>query len=649
MIVTILLFIMSLAFSSLGYLQEYQPEYLARYLSSLKVSEEDFLRGTQGDPEEHAEFLIEIDPVSWCEVNLEEKDGTPWAFWDYQKDILRFHGSRKLLSCGAETGKTRAIVAEAIWRAKVFGQEVAIFSAAGLQIKLLWQALDGQLKLIHLADSVVQKRQAPLHEIHFESGGSIILQTAGGETRGVHVDVIFVDEAADIHGEQVWADIFARLRAGGMIAFYSTPRFLNGRFYELVQDKVDGEELFDKRPELVDPLFWPLLAADGWSRDEIAASWVRFREKHKIPSLVGQHWSKRQAPEPHYSPSRERDFQAMYGPPDSTLYLINVEGRCAPPSDGVFPVRFVERSLDFIEHYREITISDSSADECIYRVRKLNPDYGTGVGEAYLGQILEMQQWKPVKKAPATHDSEAYRAAVTRLWNPILRPLVGSISWDGERIAGGADMARSGKDPTEILLFDVQDGRYICKLRLTLRSFANNAEQAGVIHALVDAVKNVRPGKYHWSFDAGGAVGSQLKPWMPREFTPIYFQEFIPEFNPIHGRKLRGDHVIRMKVGCTNVTNRRLADDQIVFPRLNEYLEQFSNHQHRTTPSGELQYSQEKDHLIDGTRLALYSDLRAFPPKTKKSNPDSAKKRAPTSKRAATRKKRFGKSQGRSA
>ncbi len=633
--------------TSLGYLQEFQPEYLARYCEQIEVTQEAFLAGEEGDPEEHADFLVEIDCVSWAELNLEEKDGTPWEFWPYQKNILRYHGSRKLLSCGAETGKTRAIVAEAIWRAKVFGQEIAIFSAAGLQIKLLWQALDQQLKLPHLVDSVVQKRQAPVHEIHFESGGSIILQTAGGQTRGVHVDCIFVDESADILDEHVWADIFARLRAGGMIAFYSTPRSLAGKFYELVQEKVDAGEAFEQRPELVDPLFWPLLSVEGWSRDEVAASWVRFREAHKIPSLIGEHWSKRQAPFPHYSPSRERDFQEMYGPPDSSLYLINVEGRCAPPMAGVFPPRYVLRALQPIDEYRDITISDSSTAECIYRIRKLNPDFGTGLGNSYLGQVLDVCEWTNVRKVEQHHDPEKYLKAVARQWTPIFRELLGPITWEGERIAGGADLASSGKDPTEILLFDVIADRYVCKLRVTLRSFANDTEQAGIIHALTTALPRAR---CHWGFDAAGTVGGRLKPWMPKSFVPVYFQQLIPEFNPINGRALSGDQKVRIKRGSTEVVNRRLGDDRILFPRINEYLEQFSNHQHRITPSGELLYDRERDHLIDATRLALYQDLIVFPPR-KKTNltPESAKKRAPMSKRAAARKKRFGKTSGRRA
>jgi len=150
-----------------------------------------------GDVEEYNAAVINVDPVSWAEIEFGWK-----ARW-YQKEMLRCTSQFKATRAGRRVGKTEAMAVKtlhAAWTNKGF--EVLIIAPYQPQVQKVFEMIRRFLsESVSMKSSIDIDRESPFQQITLNNGSTIRGFSSGARTgaksdkiRGQTADLIILDE-----------------------------------------------------------------------------------------------------------------------------------------------------------------------------------------------------------------------------------------------------------------------------------------------------------------------------------------------------------------------------------------------------------------------------------------------------------------------
>lgn len=559
------------------------------------------LGGIQLDPVKLQLVLIHSDPVYFAETYFVERDGPhagePWRFFDYQKPSMRYRGDT-LHECGAEVGKTREIVALAVWMILGFGPrsrgEMLIGAAQDGHLDSLWDQILYQLhatpaleKRIHWEGSRVK----PYRKLAATNGNICHLRPAGfdGETfRGLHCALaVMGDEVAKWANPKIFDEFFRGSLPGSETRLYSTPDGNRAsRFYALCQQAVAVD-------------LPPLIAGGGLPPAKPTTDLaVKFR------------WSKPMMPAPYWTDERRLKYVDRYGGVDSPGYQQNVLGNWGDAANSVFPWEQFEPCCRFVPEYVEAQILWNDQEKRYYvTANRLNPSYTS------TGRLGDEDTSEAAERGPQPLLSildEVYDAANFDL-GALLR---GLFSPSKGHLVAGIDCG-STDDPTEILYWEVIGRRSRCVARLQLKRF-DYPKQRTAIHVL-DEILTPSMG---YGLDATG-VGTALEhllnegedSWsLEGNLTGYVMNGWTLDLNPETGEPVLDPSTQKeRKTTHKELSTRLLQLDvqrrDLEPPKHPEFLTQFTNHTARISAAGNRIFDHKNDHLIEATRVAR---LRLF-------------------------------------
>jgi hypothetical protein len=275
---------------------------------------------------EECRFLL--DPVSWGERMLVNRDGSPRAYRDYQVRDLRCPAARIVHLDGRSVGKTIDLSTLLLHFTFINkGKSVLVAAPYQGQLNLIAEEVEFQFNSNPLLrDNVVLKangkphiKRHPYFEVLFRNGCAIYFRPAGdhGDVfRSLHVDLLLVDEAAWL-STRAWNAVQQCLNAGGVMRVYSTPNGLrNTPYYRITQSR--EYQVFR----------WPSWLAPDWSEE------------------------------------RDRELTEFYGGKDTPGYRHEVAGEHGAPSYGAFPVKQVVRAVAEISDYRRVDLTGEALEDC---------------------------------------------------------------------------------------------------------------------------------------------------------------------------------------------------------------------------------------------------------------------------------------------
>ena len=282
--------------------------------------------GMELTPEMVAACGFLFDPVAWGERMLINRDGTPRRYRDYQALDLRCTDKRIVHLDGRSVGKTVNLSTLLLYFTFV-NQGKSVLVAAPYQGQLDQISEEVEFQLGHnelLRNNVLRKsggglqlKHHPYFEVTFQNGCSLYFRPAGeGGTvfRGLHVDLLLVDEAAWFT-KRAWSAIRQCLKAEGTFRVYSTPNGLRTTpYYEITHSK----------------------------------RWRCFR----WPSWLAPDWSA----------EREQDLLDFYGGRNTPDWQHEVAGQHGAPTYGAFIVPHVVRALVDLPDYRRVDIPGEVID-----------------------------------------------------------------------------------------------------------------------------------------------------------------------------------------------------------------------------------------------------------------------------------------------
>ena len=278
------------------------------------------------DMVEECRFLL--DPVSWGEQMLVNRDGSPRIYRDYQKRDLRCPANRIVHLDGRSVGKTIDL-STLLLHCTFVNRGRSVLVAAPYQGQLNMIAEEVEFQLNHnplLRDNVVLRangqptiKRHPYFEVLFRNGCALYFRPAGdhGDVfRSLHVDLLLVDEAAWL-STRAWNALRQCLNPDGVMRVYSTPNGLrNTPYYRITQSK--DWQVFR----------WPSWLVPGWT-DE-----------------------------------RDRELAEFYGGKNTPGYQHEVAGEHGAPSFGAFNVKQVMRAVTSISDYRRVDLTGEALEDC---------------------------------------------------------------------------------------------------------------------------------------------------------------------------------------------------------------------------------------------------------------------------------------------
>ena len=279
------------------------------------------------DMVEECRFLL--DPVSWGEQMLVNRDGSPRIYRDYQKRDLRCPANRIVHLDGRSVGKTIDL-STLLLHCTFVNRGRSVLVAAPYQGQLNMIAEEVEFQLNHnplLRDNVVLRangqptiKRHPYFEVLFRNGCALYFRPAGdhGDVfRSLHVDLLLVDEAAWL-STRAWNALRQCLNPDGVMRVYSTPNGLrNTPYYRITQSK--DWQVFR----------WPSWLVPGWT-DE-----------------------------------RDRELAEFYGGKNTPGYQHEVAGEHGAPSFGAFNVKQVMRAVTSISDYRRVDLTGEALEDCV--------------------------------------------------------------------------------------------------------------------------------------------------------------------------------------------------------------------------------------------------------------------------------------------
>ncbi len=435
-------------------------------------------------------YIME-DPVRWVSTFMEEPDspGTPYQFFDYQRESIRAWHQNVIHKDGAEVGKTREIVALCVWGPCTgFGGK---FNRANMLVgapqKTHLDEIINDLEVHFGVDQAATKKpliqrywlkpsKSPHYQANFRAPGGqgaswIKFRPAGedGEAfRGVHANAMGVfDEAAKAHKELIMSEFYRGLMPEATSRLYSVP---DGR---------NDTHFYRKSKEAI-----PNLA--------VGVEGVRLF-----------HWPKTLMPAPFWDDKRKREFIRRFGSETAPGYVRNVQGDHGQAENPVFPEHELMPNVQDVPDYRvlkllvdhgEQTLS-IHASKIVYQTRPTEAGKLHQHGEVHT--LIERDE--PLSHYQAEGDAREHddplRDAFRALISETFRNLGPGVYW------AGADLGYS-KDPTEIMLWR-EVGQQLIKVARIHTTGLGYDGQCEVIHAL-DALYEHSP-MLNWGVDFGSA------------------------------------------------------------------------------------------------------------------------------------------------
>ena len=520
------------------------------------------------------------DPVLWCPAFLRDPDDPdhldPYNFFDYQKDAIRYR-QHKVYDCGAETGKTRDIVAASLYEA---------FTTAGgssLQGAPQQTHLDEIIEAMYdqltwnpdMMPSLKRWKKHPHHAFYWSNGFKHDFRPAGhdGEAfRGVHARTsVRLDEAAKMKNPRQWTEFWRAMKPGCVAAIYSvTDGDRSCDFYKLKEraKRAAAQQAVDEDLEAGVPDYLKN---------------IRFRHFR---------WPKTIMPPPFWSEERRKFYIEQYGGEDSPGYRHNVLAEDGDPENSVFPWYSFSRLLKDVPEYRvlKVLVDSSQGDVSLFGAK-----YAPQVGrEAKPEEIILTERRVPVSGFDIRTEIKSFFSNL-----PGLK-------------FGGADLGFS-QDPTEIYVKLIlgRTHRLICRVQLKGVTYDQQCEAIDALDDVFDAGEM----KMGWGLDYGNAGSAVVH---------------ILQNQELYAHKLYGDRMTGYQFGGTyeavneegdilvdrttdkpvKLTGKELSTDLLVkkmqrieleYPFDPDIILYYPNHSYREGEKHRI-YKKEDDHVIDADR-----------------------------------------------
>jgi len=204
-------------------------------------------------PEEVAELERIYDPVKWAAHYLKQPNNKPWVAREYQAEILRCTGDRRVIRIARRTGKTDVIAVEVLW--KMFRQGSRRIIIAGPQkvhVDLIFKRIRGFMSRSPiLANAITKNISSPIHELRLNNESYVMGFAVGtkGNTEGVSVrgqdgDDVYVDETAYVDTEAMQGAVLPILQTtdSTTMAAFSTPTGFKDVYYSMCLESVRYRE-----------------------------------------------------------------------------------------------------------------------------------------------------------------------------------------------------------------------------------------------------------------------------------------------------------------------------------------------------------------------------------------------------------------------
>ena len=308
-------------------------------------------------PEEEKIFSVLSSPAKWGETFLVNRDGSQRRYREYQTKDLECQNPRVVHQDGRAVGKTIDLSTLVLW-ATFIHPGFSSLVAAPFQghLDTIIEEVEYQLEHSEILRSSLARnskgnfkiKRQPYFDVVFTNGSKFYFRPAGDRGsafRSLHVDYLFVDEAAWLPDE-AWNALRQCLNADGVFRVYSTPNGLRETaYYRITQDK----------------------------------EWTHF----KWPSWVAPDWSE----------AREKDLLGFYGGRDTPGWQHEVAGDHGTPSYGAFPTEQVLAAMVDVDPYRKRIITwehleGCDSEEAIRQRVEQVLDMGNGHGIYWLGGDL---------------------------------------------------------------------------------------------------------------------------------------------------------------------------------------------------------------------------------------------------------------------
>lgn len=535
------------------------------------------------------------DPVLWVPCFLREPEDPdhkdPWNLWEYQKEALRYRGS-KVYDCGAETGKSRDIIADNLYCGFTIDNGSGLVGAP--QQTHLDEIIEGMYDQFtynpDLMSSLQRWKKHPHHAMYFTNSFKIYFRPSGhdGEAfRGVHVRTFAkLDEAAKMKNPRQWSEFWRAMKPGCSAAIYSV---------------TDGDRSCD---------FYKLKSRAKLTANAVGDSGdLRDMPSH-LKKLTFKHfcWPKTIMPHPYWSEERRQFYIEQYGGEDSPGYKHNVLAEDGDPEYSVFPWEQLRHCVKEIPEYRCLKVLvEASRNEVIvtgYKVEMAAGDSGPVPRKITL--IDTVYRNSTFFDAPEGQESE-FRKLIKNFF----------VTVPG-LTRGGGDFGFSG-DPTELIVKSVIGKRKRTVARLQLKHVKYD-QQCQALDALDDVYGPQESMSWGTDFgNAGSAVAHDLQ-GLP-QYRHKNYEDRLRGFqfaSTTDNIDEDGNAVIDSKDGKpVKITLKELATDHITkriqrldmeYPPDPDFLTYYPNH--TVTFGGKYRiYKKEDDHLIDADRAETLAEL----------------------------------------
>lgn len=292
--------------------------------------------------------IICADRVLWSSAFLRSpEDGkSPYTFWEYQEESLQFQGNT-LHQCGFETGKTREIVAFAMYEAyNKPGGSGLITAPQAVHTLEIMDSIEDQLDMNpSLKRCLVLHRKQPHHYLKFNNRFELDVRTCGFDgtpIRGVHAKTFcLMDEAPKVKNDAVFKEFWGRGEPGAVFKLYGMPDGDRSCMFYKLTAKADGKLKAEEAEQL-----------SGALPDDFRL----FK------------WAKHLQPPPYWTDKRRREYIDRFGGEDSPGYRQGVLGEWGDPENSVFPWFQFQRLLKDIPDYRclKILVDDANNEVSLY-------------------------------------------------------------------------------------------------------------------------------------------------------------------------------------------------------------------------------------------------------------------------------------------
>ncbi len=279
-------------------------------------------------PEELALAEVLLNPATWGENTLSNRDGSPRRYRSYQREDLECDAPKIVHKDGRAVGKTVDLATLVLWFAFTHpGKSVLVAAPYQGHLDTIIEEMQHQLTTSEVLDASVARKadgrrkikRQPYYEVGFTNGAYVYFRpagTGGYSFRSLHVDFLLVDEAAWLP-ETAWEALRQCLNAGGQFRVYSTPNGLrNTYYYRITQGK----------------------------------KWKKF------------HWPSWMAPD--WSPEREAELAEFYGGKNTSGWQHEVAGEHGKPTYGAFDPAQVIAALVNVKDYRKVSITGDALRNC---------------------------------------------------------------------------------------------------------------------------------------------------------------------------------------------------------------------------------------------------------------------------------------------